>query len=124
MANLVLTQCRGPLVKDKIGYDMFDAFTVRDILYPDIFGIDELCDEEIEYLRLKLLRYKEQIQKIGLAHGYNNEQIEKALQKLDDPICEGSIFIRGKADGTPYGRISYKWVKDNIPKFTSSEGRI
>ena len=55
-AHIILSQCRGPLVKDKKGYDAFDAFTVREMLSPDIFGITELEDEEVEYIRQKLLR--------------------------------------------------------------------
>lgn len=114
MARLVLSQCDGAMTKDGKGYDVFDRFTVRDMLMPDIFGNEGLSDEEIEYLRGKLLRYKGQIRKFGLAYGYSESQIEKALKKLDEPICKNSIYIKGRADGTEYGRISYNWLKDKL----------
>jgi len=113
-AHLVLSQCCGPFVRDKKGYDRFDAYTVRDILEPDIFGIAELEDEEVEYLRQKLLRYKKQILKIAAEHGISQEKIEEGLGKLDEPIAEGSIIIYGRVKPrSPYGRISLKWVKEN-----------
>lgn len=113
-ANLILSQCHGPFICDKKGYDKFDAYTVRDLLEPDIFGIAELMDAEVEYLRQKLLRYKKQILKIAKEHGISQEKIETGLKKLDDPVAEGSIIIYGQVEpGSPYGRISLKWVKEN-----------
>jgi len=113
-ANLILTQCCGPFIKDKKGYDKFDAYTVRDILEPDIFGITELEDEEVEYLRQKLLRYKKQIVKIAREHNISQEKIDENLKKLDDPISESSVIIHGQINSkSPYGRISLKWVREN-----------
>lgn len=121
VARLILSQCDGAMSRDHKGYDVFDRFTVRDMLMPDIFCTDDISDEEMEYLRQKLLRYKKQLRKIAKDYGYTQSQIEKALQKLDDPICERSIYIKGKAEGTEYGRISYKWLKENLPRWIKSD---
>lgn len=110
-ARLVLTQCDGAFRRDKKGYDLFDAVTVREILRPDIFGITDLADEEVEYLRQKLLRYKKQIRKIATAHGVPKRRIEAGLKKLEQPISECSVIIHGQVKkGQPYGRISAKWL--------------
>lgn len=121
-AHLVLSQCHGPFIRDKKGYDKFDAYTVRDILEPDIFGITELEDEEVEYLRQKLLRYKNQIRKMALNGGIPQEKIEIGLKKLDESITEGSLIIHGQVkSGSPYGRISLKWVKENSNFFNQGD---
>lgn len=112
MARLVLTQCDGAVTRDKKGYDSFDAVTVRQFLNPDIFGISELADEEVEYLRRKLLRYRKQIWKIAIESGISEALVKEGLKKLDTPVAESSIIIRGKVGrGSPYGRISHKWYK-------------
>jgi len=111
IARLVLAHCDGAIHRDERGYDIFDAVTVREILNPDIFGVGELMDEEVEYLRLKLLRYKKQIQKIAVEHGVPQEKITEALKKLDEPLAESSVIIHGKLKGnSQYGRISLKWL--------------
>jgi hypothetical protein len=114
-ARLVLTQCDGAWSRDKKGYDLFDAVTVREILRPDIFGITELSNEEVEYLRLKLLRYKKQIRKLASEFNVPKDKIELGLQKLDEPVAECSVIIHGQVKkGEPYGRISARWVKENL----------
>ncbi|GAI50493.1 unnamed protein product, partial [marine sediment metagenome] len=119
---LVLGQCRGPFIRDKKGYDKFDAYTVRDILEPDIFGITELEDEEVEYLRQKLLRYKNQAKKLAEEFGIPRDKIEENIKKIDEPIAEGSIIIHGQVKpGCPYGRISLKWVKKNSNFFNQGK---
>lgn len=111
-AHLILTQCDGAFKRDKKGYDLFDAITVRQILKSDIFGIADLSNEEIEYLRRKLLRYKEQIRKIALQHNFSKDQIEMGLKKLEQPVASSAIIIRGcVGKGRPYGRISLKWLR-------------
>ena len=116
IARIILSQCDHAISKDKKGYDRFDAFTVRDILYPDIFGNSDISDEEVEYLREKLLRYRTQLREIAMDYGYSELHIEIVLHKLEEPICENSILIRGRAEGTDYGRISYKWFKEKFEK--------
>lgn len=114
-ARIVLTQCDGAFARDGKGYDAFDAVTVRQILNPDIFGISELADEEIEYLRLKLLRYKKQIRQIASEHGIPKHRIEMGLKKLDEPVCDNWVIARGQEKrGGPYGRISLKWSKEHL----------
>jgi len=114
VARLILALCDGACSKDKHGYDKFDAVTVRRILYPDIFGITELSDAELEYLREKLLRYLNQIRKIGKDYGFTKEQIEDICRKIEAPISDYSVFIRGKVKGKRYGRISEKWLQENV----------
>jgi len=116
IARLVLAYCDGAIHRDERGYDIFDAVTVRQILSPDIFGVSELMDEEVEYLRLKLLRYKKQIEKIALEHGVSQEKIREELEKLDTPLAESSVIIRGKPKGGQYGRISLKWLTERFAK--------
>jgi len=114
-ARLVLTQCDGAFRRDKKGYDAFDAVAVREILRPDIFGVSELVDEEVEYLRRKLLRYKKQIRKIASEFGVPKDKIDLGLKKLDEPICDNWLIIRGQEKrGGPYGRISVKWSRENL----------
>jgi len=114
-ARLILTQCDGAFSRDKKGYDLFDAVTVREILRPDIFGISELSNEEGEYLRRKLLRYKKQIHKIAIQHDIPAAQIEIGLRKLAEPVSDNYIIIHGQLKrGSPYGRISAKWAKENL----------
>ena len=114
-ARLVLTQCDGAFSRDEKGYDLFDAITVREILSPDIFGISELSDYEVEYLREKLLRYKKQIRKIAVQYGIPESRIEEGLKALDEPVAKSSIIIRGQVKrGSPYGRISLKWIRENL----------
>lgn len=115
IARLLLARCDGAISRDEKGYDVFDAVTVRQILSPDIFGIKELMDEEVEYLRLKLLRYKKQLRKVGLQFNIPPNKIDEALRKLDEPITKSAVIIRGQeVRGGPYGRISMKWVKENL----------
>jgi len=116
IARLVLAYCDGAISRDKRGYDIFDAVTIRQILNPDIFGVGELMDEEIEYLRLKLLRYKKQIQKIAVEHDVPQEKIAEALRKLEEPLAESSVIIRGNLKGGQYGRISLKWLTERFAK--------
>lgn len=124
-AYLVLSQCHGPFVRDKKGYDMFDAFTVREILKPDIFGITELEDEEVEYLRQKLLRYENQAKKLAEEFGIPRDKIEENIKKIDEPIAESSIIIHGQVKpGGPYGRISLKWVKKNSNFFNQEDKNV
>ena len=103
-ARILLTRCDGAFTKDEEGYDKFDAVTVRQILNPDIFGISELADDEVEYLREKLLRYKQQLGELGVDCG-----------RLERPITNGSIIIRGTTDDGRSGRISAKWMNENLP---------
>jgi len=110
IAHLVLAHCDGAIHRDERGYDIFDAVTVREILSPDIFGVSELMDEEVEYLRLKLLRYKKQIEKIATEHGVPLDNINEALKKLEEPLAESSVIIHGKPKLGRYGRISLKWL--------------
>lgn len=121
-ARLILSQCRGPFVRDKEGYDKFDAFTVREILSPDIFGIRELEDEEVEYLRQKLLRYRNQLRKTAPNFNIPKEKIEDFLKKIDKPVSESSFLAYGREKtDTPYGRISLKWVKEHSNFFNPKE---
>jgi len=65
-AQLVLSVCDGAITRDKEGYDIFDAGYFRGFLrYPDIFGVEGLTPEEVEWMRRKLLRYKRQLRKMG-----------------------------------------------------------
>jgi len=65
-AKLVLSVCDGAFKRDEEGYDIFDAGHFRGFLrYPDIFGIEGLTPEEIEWMRRKLLRYKKQLRNMG-----------------------------------------------------------
>lgn len=109
-ARLLLTQCDGAFSRDEKGYDIFDAFTVRQILNPDIFDISELADEEVEYLRQKLLRYKKQIRKVATEFGVPKDKVETGLEKLDEPVAECSVLIRGQVKKAR-GRISLKWLR-------------
>lgn len=115
-ARLILTQCHGPFIRDKKGYDRFDAYTVRDLLSPDIFGISDLELEEVEYLRQKLLRYKKQIIKFAKENNIPQEKIDEGLKKLNEPITDGRCWIiYGQVDSkSPYGRLSYKWIKNKL----------
>jgi len=65
-AQLVLSVCDGAFSKDERGYDIFDAVHFRDFLsHPDIFGVEGITPEEVEWMRRKLLRYKRQLQEMG-----------------------------------------------------------
>lgn len=65
-SEIILSMCDGAFAKDDEGYDIFDAGHFRGFLcYPDIFGVEGLTPEEIEWMRRKLLRYKEQLLKAG-----------------------------------------------------------
>jgi len=114
-AKLILRYCDGAIARDKEGYDLFDAVTVRELIFPDIFGETELADEEVEYLRRKLLRYKNQLRKMGRGFGYSEATIEKSILKLDEPICDNWLIAHGQEKmGSPYGRISIKWMKEHL----------
>ncbi|MBA7602744.1 hypothetical protein ES703_09840 [subsurface metagenome] len=66
-SNMVLNVCDGAFTRDEEGYDIFDAGHFRGFLnHPDIFGVKDLTPEEVEWMRRKLLRYKKQLQKMGL----------------------------------------------------------
>ena len=124
-AYLILSRCHGPFERDKKGYDKFDAYTVRDILEPDIFGITELEDEEVEYLRQKLLRYKNQAKNLAEEFGIPRDKIEENIKKIDEPISEISVIIYGQVkQGSPYGRISLKWVKENSNFFNQGNKNV
>lgn len=114
VTKLILAHCDGAVSKDKSGFDKFDAVTVRWILYPDVFGVTELSNAELEYLRQKLLRYLNQLRRIGKYYGFTKEQIEDACHKIETPISDYSVFIRGKVNGKCYGRISEKWLQENV----------
>jgi hypothetical protein len=65
-SELILSVCDGAFSRDEEGYDIFDAKHFRDFLvYPDIFGVEGLTPEEVEWMRRKLLRYKRQLQEMG-----------------------------------------------------------
>mgnify|MGYP000341891844 CR=1 FL=1 len=65
-AMMLLDVCDGAIMRDEKGYDIYDAGHFRGfLLYPDIFGVEGLSPEEIEWMRRKLLRYKSQLANIG-----------------------------------------------------------
>lgn len=55
-SNMVLSVCDGAFARDEEGYDIFDAGHFRGFLrYPDIFGVESITPEEVEWMRRKLL---------------------------------------------------------------------
>lgn len=93
----LLQYCDGAFERDEMGYDRFDAKTARKFLRPDIDGVEGLADEEIEYLRRKLLRYRKQLGEYGID-----------VSKLENPVAETWAVAHGQRKGGPYGRISIK----------------
>jgi len=117
VAKLILKFCDGAVSKDKRGYDLFDAVTVRQFLYPSIdgYGIEDLEPEEIEYLRRKLLRYRKQLRKIALLYGIPSQNIDNAIRRIEEPVSENWLIIHGQIKhGEPYGRMSLKWVREHL----------
>jgi len=85
-ALLVLSVCDGAFSRDERGYDVFDAGLMRSFLcYPDIFGVEGLTPEEVEFIRRKLLRYRKQLREMR----FDAEAIEK-------PIHSVCFFAHGK----------------------------
>jgi len=85
-AKQVLSVCDGAFARDEKGYDIFDAGHFRGFLiYPDIFGFEGLTPEEVEWMRRKLLRYKDQLRKLGFDPSI-----------LDQPVHSVAFFAHVK----------------------------
>lgn len=85
-SNMVLSVCDGAFARDEEGYDILDAGHFRGFLnHPDIFGVEGLAPEEIEWMRRKLLRYKKQLRKMGLD-----------TSVLDKPVHPVAFFAHGQ----------------------------
>jgi len=114
-AYFVLQYCDGAWSRDEQGYDVFDAVTVRLLLSPDVFGDLELHDDEIEYLRQKLLRYRTQIRTLALEEGRDPAKVERTLKELERPLSEEPNLIKVHLEtykGTVlHGRINPKNLK-------------
>jgi len=117
VAYFILEYCDGAWSRDKQGYDIFDAYTVRAILSPDIFGDTELSDEELEFLRQKLLRYRNQVRRLTKKYGSYNRKIEMLLSRLEQPVCSNSFICFVKMKDGREGRLSLK----NLKKMFQSE---
>ncbi len=102
VANLILSQCNYAQTRDKKGYDIFDATTVRRIL-----RIRDLDDGEVEYLRLKLLRYLKQLKKLGKESGFSEDRIEEACNKIKESVAPYSVICQFRIDKGEWN-YSYK----------------
>jgi len=95
-AELILSVCDGAFSHDEKGYDILDAGHFRGFLrYPDIFGVEGLTPEEVEWMRRKLLRYKRQLWKMGFETGI-----------LDQPIHSTAFFAHAKDWSGQWLRLS------------------
>jgi len=85
-AEKILSICDGAFTRDEKGYDIFDAGHFRGFLrFPDIFGVEGLTPEEVEWMRRKLLRYKKQLLKVGFD-----------ISIIDQPVHPIAFFAHAK----------------------------
>ena len=103
--RLLLSVCDGAELRDKKGYDRFDAFTMRLFLYKDLFGREEITPQEVEFIRRKLLRYREQLKKLGYQH----------FNVLEKPFDEVSFFAIGENWDGKIRRVSPISIQDHLP---------
>jgi len=105
-AQLILSVCDGAIFKDEQGYDIFDASHFRGFLrYPDIFGVEGLTPEEIEWMRRKLLRYKRQLREMGFD-----------ISVLDKPVHPVAFFAHAQDWEGNWLRLSPHSL-NKLPKF-------
>jgi len=85
-SEMILNVCDGAIERDEEGYDFFDARYFRGFLtYPEIFGVEGLTPEEVEWMRRKLLRYKGQLSEMGFD-----------TDVLDEPVHSEAFFAHAK----------------------------
>jgi len=94
--RLLLSHCDGAVSKDGEGFDIFDAGTMRFFSFPEMFGNDEISDEEGEFIRLKLIRYREQLKKYGF----------EEVDKLYEPVSKTWFFARAEDEDGRRLRVS------------------
>jgi len=105
-AQLILSVCDGAFSRDEQGYDIFDASHFRGFLrYPDIFGVEGLTPEEIEWMRRKLLRYKRQLREMGFD-----------ISVLDKPVHPVAFFAHAQDWEGNWLRLSPHSL-NKLPKF-------
>jgi len=88
VAKLILTQCDCCMSKDKQGYNKFDCLVVRKLI---ALG-DDIADQEVEYLRQKLLHYLKQFKDIGTQFEIPDKKIEEVIKELEKSICESGYI--------------------------------
>jgi len=104
-AQLILSVCDGAIFRDEQGYDIFDASHFRNFLrYPEIFGVEGLAPEEVEWIRRKLLRYKRQLQEMGFD-----------TSVLDEPVYPVAFYAHVQDWEGKWLRLSPRSL-DKLPK--------
>ena len=101
----LLGVCDGAISRDEQGFSLFDAFNMRLYYRSDLFGVERITPEEVEFLRRKLLKYRKQLKELGYRY----------FDVLDRSVHEISFFAVGENwEGQIY-RISINSIRNHLP---------
>ena len=103
--KLILSVCDGAISRDEQGFDLFDAGTMRFFCHPDLFGVEGITPEEVEFVRRKLLRYREQLKKLGYKH----------FDVLGRPFHDVCFFAKAEDWEGNVLRVSPYSIRDHLP---------
>jgi len=89
ITNSLLGRCDGAQTLDGVGFNKFDARFVRDVM-----SNETLTDKQVEALRNSLIKYKEQIESMGIDYSAVTEQFIDEDDKMEESSDESCADIK------------------------------